>query len=331
MSEAKEQRKRPLRLLAALPFAVAGSWIAYSKLAIDHNVPLPDALPARRVVFAAKTAVNLNYYVDQQAKGRPLVLIHSVNAAASAYEMGPLFQYYRQQRPVYALDLPGFGFSDRPDRVYTPQYFAESILDFLETQVQEPADVVALSLGCEFTARAALAMPALFHSLTFISPSGFNRRNTGRATQQASMRDRSERLYNLLANPLWGSALFDLIATRRSIQFFLKQSFVGSITPGFVDYAYATAHQPGAKNASLYFVSGLLFTDEVRTRIYEKLQTPTLVIYDRDAFSRFDMLPDVLRKNASWREARIVPSMGLPQFEKLPDTAQAMESFWSDL
>ena len=39
----------------------------------------------------------------------PLLLIHSINAAASAAEVEPLFTHYRQQRPVYAIELPGFG------------------------------------------------------------------------------------------------------------------------------------------------------------------------------------------------------------------------------
>lgn len=331
MSENHENEQKNgggLKWLAGLPLAVAGSWIGYSKLFVNHNVPLPDAIPAQRVVYAAKTGVNLNYYVDRRGDGRPLVLIHSINAAASAYEMGPLFQHFRQQRPVFALDLPGFGFSDRPDRVYSPAYYAESILDFLESQVQEAADVVALSLGSEFAARAAQARPELFHSLACISPSGLNKMNSGRASQRARMNGGEDRIYNVLANPLWEQPLYDLLTTRRSIQYYLNQSFVGPTAPGIVDYAYATGHQPGAKNAPLYFLSGRLFTPDIRTRTYEKLQIPALIIYDRDPFVRFDMLPELLQRNPNWQEARVVPSLGLPQFEKLPETAEALNNFW---
>jgi pimeloyl-ACP methyl ester carboxylesterase len=102
------------------------------------------------------------------------VLIHSVNAAASAYEMRPIFEQYRGKRPIYALDLPGFGFSERSDRRYTPQLFSEAIADLLRTQVREtqPVDIVALSLGCEFAASVALAMPERVRSLALISPTG---------------------------------------------------------------------------------------------------------------------------------------------------------------
>jgi len=326
-----QAKSNPLKGLLTIPLSLASGWILYSNLLIDHEAPLPYAIPAKRVMYPAKTAVYLNYYVDKEQSGRPLVLIHSINAAASAYEMRPLFQFYRTERPVYALDLPGFGYSDRPARAYTPQYFTESILDFVESRVGEPVDVVAHSLSCEFVARAALARPELFNSLTFISPSGFNKLNSGRASQRAGMNGKSDTFYKLFAFPLWARPFFDLLATRRGIKFFLQQSFVGPIPEGFVDYAYAAAHQPGAANAPLYFVSGKLFTPDARTELYARLHTPTLVIYDRDAFSSFDTLPQLLAHNRLWHEARIVPSLGMPHFEKLPETTAAMNDFWQRL
>ena len=63
----------------------------------------------------------LSYYADRPAAAadaRPLLLVHSINAAGSAYEIRPLYEHYRRLRPVYALELPGFGFSDRRDEEY---------------------------------------------------------------------------------------------------------------------------------------------------------------------------------------------------------------------
>ncbi len=323
--------KRTSSKLLTLPLAVAGGWIGYSALGINHRVPLPDAILADKLTFLSRAGGWLNAYVDRSAAGRPLVLIHSVNAAASAYEMGPLFRHYRGQRPVYALDLPGYGQSNRLERDYTPQLFADAIAEFVETQVGEPADVAALSLGCEFTARAALARPELFHSLALISPSGLGSASSGRASQQTEARGIADGLHRGLAFPLWGRALFDLIASRRSIEFFLKKSFEGPVTPGLVDYGYATAHQPGAEHVPLRFIAGMLFTPDAAATLYEPLAVPTLALYDQDYFVGFDVLPQVLQANPRWQAVRIAPTRGLPHFEKLDETAAALDAFWQGL
>jgi pimeloyl-ACP methyl ester carboxylesterase len=308
--------------------AAAGGWILYSNFSVDHHLPLPDAIPAEREVFLSKSAGRLNYYVDRQASGRPLVLLHSINAAASAYEMGPLFAHYRNQRPVFALDWPGFGFSDRSERIYSAQLYEDALVEFLTNQVGEGADVVALSLGAEFAARAAMNHPEWFHSLVLLSPTGFNPDARASRSQMAQTSGLSNALHPLLSAGLWGRALFDLIASHSSISFFLKKSFIGAVPPGFVEYAYASAHQPGAQHAPLYFVSGKLFTSQVRSLVYEKIKTPTLVIHDRDAYSRFGALQDLLLKNPAWQAVRLVPSAGMPHFERTADTVEVLDSFW---
>ena len=278
--------------------------------------------------FFSKTAGRLSYYVDRSAGGRPVVFIHSINAAGSSYELKPLFDYFRGKRPLYALDLPGFGLSERSGRVYSPRLYEDAIVDFLSSQVGGAADIVALSLGCEFAARAALARPDLVHSITMISPSGFSSPgNEGRSSQQINP-STGEMLHQVFAFPLWGRALYDLIATRRSIEYFLKQSFVGEVDSGLKDYAYLTSHQPGAQHAPLYFISGKLFTPDIRGEVYEQLSLPVLVIYDCDAFVQFDTLPMMLSQHSNWRSARITPTLGLPQFERLTDTARALNFFW---
>ncbi|MGE5138605.1 MAG: alpha/beta fold hydrolase [Rudaea sp.] len=309
-----------LRTVTTMPLALAGGWIAYSNLGIDHAVPLQKAIDADQETFAGRTGGGLAYYADTRAGGRPLVLIHSVNAAASSFEMRPLFDHFRSTRPVYALDLPGFGFSERSDREYSPRVFQDAINDFLETRVKQAADVVALSLGCEFAARAALARPEQFQSLALISPSGFGESADGVAS--------GDTIYQALSFPLWGRPLYDLIATRPSIQYFLSQSFEGPVDPAMIDYAYATSHQPGAQYAPLYFVSGRLFTPGVRTRVYDALSLPVMVLFDRDAFVSFALLPEFIAAHRNWESKRIYPTRGLPHFERLGEVAENLGRFW---
>jgi pimeloyl-ACP methyl ester carboxylesterase len=306
----------------------SGGWIAYSHFLLNHQRPLPKAIPAEQITIRFAPTGPLSAYFDRQGDGRPLLLIHSINAAASAYEMRPLFQHYRGQRPTLALDLPGYGFSARPKFDYTPEVFVKAILAALQYFDGEPADVVALSLGSEFAAAALLQRPNAFRSLALISPTGFNRRSTGRGSQIAGQKGYDGWLYDLFTVPLWARPFYDVLTTRRSIEYFLQKSFVGAIPPGFVDYAYATSHQPGAEHAPLAFVTGRLFTPGAAQRLYANVTKPTLVLHDRDAFVSFDLLPELLGQNPAWHAERIAPTLGLPHFERLAETTQALDRFW---
>jgi len=305
----------------------------YSYFAVDHEIDLPPAVDAERRTFASREAGVLSYYVDRSAKGRPLVLIHSINAAGSPRELRPIFDHYRGQRPVYALDLPGFGYSDRTDRPYAPALYRDAILALLQTQVKEdgPVDLVALSLGSEFAASAALTQPELVRSVTMISPSGFTSRESKPAVQQASGQSISDWVLGLFRVRMWSQAFYDLLVTRPSIRFFLRMNFEGQVNEELVDYAYATSHRPGARFAPLHFVSGKLFTPNVREAVYESLTQPALVIYDYDPNVSFDELPGVLKRCSNWHASRIVPTRGLPHWEKPSETFAALDSFWGSL
>ncbi len=313
------------QVLLGILTGLTGFWILYSKLAIEHNAQLPPAVDAPQRLVPTRGG-KINYYANETAGGRPLVLVHSVNTAASAFEMKPLFDFYCGKRPVYLVDLPGFGFSARDKRTYSPQLFANSLFDFLDQALDEPADVVALSLSCEFVARTAHMAPSVIHSIAMLSPTGFVFKM--REIPAETLRN-AKRRHSVMAFPLWRRALHDLMATRASIHWFLKRSFVGDPASELEEYDYATSHQPGADHVPLYFVSGMLFTPDVRTVLYERLEMPVLALYDVDGYMRFDSLAQHITKNANWHEHRIAPTLGLPHWEALAETTAALDEFWA--
>ena len=68
---------------------------------------LPNALTGQRIALSSPVGP-LSYYRDGEPDAAPLLLVHSINAAGSAYEMKPVYDHFRSQRAVYAIDLPGF-------------------------------------------------------------------------------------------------------------------------------------------------------------------------------------------------------------------------------
>jgi pimeloyl-ACP methyl ester carboxylesterase len=206
----------------------------------------------------------------------PLLLIHSVNAAASAYEIKPLYEHYRQSRSVYALELPGFGHSERGKREYTVRMMTDAILlvvqEIQHVHGRVPIDALAVSLSSEFLARAATEMPLSFRSVALVSPTGFRSQD-----KTANGRHGTRGMPALRAFfefPLWSEAFFRLLTTRAIIRYFLRKTWGSpAIDEGLADYDYLTTHQPGAQHAPYYFVSGFLFSRDI-LRVYQLLALP---------------------------------------------------------
>lgn len=314
------QKRFSLLLPAAL--LLAGLALAQATSPAQASTPLRPALSGERRFLKLPGFGQVAYYADSRGGGRPLILTHSVNAAASAYEMKPLWDAYAGTRPLYALEWPGFGSSDRPDERYTPELMAQA-LRALVAELGTAVDVVSLSLGSEFAARAALDEERI-RSLALISPSGLGEPRG--SSQEATARDRGERLYRTL-NAV-GTPLYALLRTRPSIHYFLSRSFRGPVNPGLIEYSLETSHQPGAKYAPLAFISGLLFTPDAYRMLYSRLRIPTVVLYDKDAFVSFEQLPMFVQQPGR-SAVRIPGTDGLPQFEKLPEVRAALDAFWS--
>jgi pimeloyl-ACP methyl ester carboxylesterase len=310
------QRLAPVRKVADLLDA-----------ALEQGASLQPALDARRHRISTSDAGVLSYYEDKSASGRPLVLLHGVHAAASSYEMKPLFDYFRSERPVYALDLPGFGFSERAARAYSPATYVHAIEHLLRNVSSHgPVDVIALSLSSEYLAKEALEMPELVRSLVLISPTGFAS-DSERGWLEKLSRQRARLLPTELVNSLPSRLLYELIVSKPSIRYFLRKSFQGEVDAGMLRYAHLTSHQPGAHHAPMSFLSGALFPRGEASNIYAHVRVPALVLYDQDNYTGFSALPAFAEAHHNYRLQRVTPTRGLPHFDAPEQTIEAIRLF----
>jgi len=234
---------------------------------------LPAAVSGDRHEFASP-AGRLSFYVA--GSGAPLLLVHSVNAAASAAEIRPLHEHYRATRTVFSLDLPGYGFSDRSDRDYTPRLMTDALHAVVE-QIRMrcrngPVDALACSLSCEFLARAAVEQPAAFRSLALVSPTGFSGTRPRRGAPGTTRAN--PWLLAALRGPGWGGALFRALTRPGVIRYFLRRTWGSrAIDEELWHYDVLTTRCPGAEHAPLHFLSGSLFSADI-SNIYEQLALP---------------------------------------------------------
>lgn len=287
----------------------------------DLQPALPPALRAERFTFDG-----ISCYAA--GKGPPLLLVHSVNAAASAAEMRPIFERYTATRTVFAIDLPGYGFSERSDRPYTPRLMTDA-LHAVARQIRlrcgdAPVDAAALSLGCEFLARAAVEQPSRWGRLALVSPTGLDGRTARRAPREGTRF--SAAMHAFLSMPLWANALFGALARPSVIRYFLERTW-GSKDIDEASWAYAvkTAHQPGARFAPFHFISGGLFSTDIQ-QIYAELTQPVWMCHGMHGdFTDYQGM-SMLRALDHWQVTEF-DSGALPYFEEPGEFFAEFSSF----
>ncbi|MCB8745676.1 alpha/beta hydrolase [Rhodoferax sp. U2-2l] len=277
------------------------------------NTPLPQALDGALSTLPHDGG---QLAVYSGGTGAPLLLVHSINAVASAAEVWPLFEHYRTSRSVAALDLPGYGLSTRANRPYTVRVMTDAIVKAARwLQAKHggaPVDAVAVSLSCEFLARAAVENPGLFKSLTLVSPTGFR---GGQVLQEAPGQTRyMPGLDKFLRGPGWGGFLFRQLTRPGVIRYFLEKTW-GAKTIDETLWAYncLSARQPNAECAPLAFLSGILFSADIHT-IYRQVTLPTLVVHGvRGDFTDYKML-SIVSGQPNW-QVQVLPTGAMPYFE----------------
>ena len=291
---------------------------------------LPAAVSGQRHEIGSPVG-RLTYYAagpDTQGSASPLLLVHSINAAGSAYEIKPLYEHYRQYRTVYALELPGFGHSERGKREYSVRVMTDAIL-LCVTEIQNvhgrgPIDALAVSLSSEFLARAVSEMPLKFRTAALVSPTGFRSRD-----KAAKWRDGTRGMPGLRAFfefPLWSEAFFRLLTSRASIRYFLRKTW-GSpeIDEGLAEYDYLTTHQPGAQHAPYAFVSGYLFSQDA-LRIYQSLTLPVWMSHGvRGDFVDYSN-KSVVEGRANWT-IEVFQTGAMPHFEAKEAFIRSYDAF----
>jgi pimeloyl-ACP methyl ester carboxylesterase len=280
---------------------------------------LPPALPGVRGELQSALIGTLSWYQQSppgNAGAVPLLLVHSINAAACAYEMKPLYEHYARTRPVYALDLPGFGLSSRERRFYDPRLMTDALLALvarIRHDTGAPAiDALALSLSGEYLARAAVEAPAALRSIALVSPTGFNARRLRDGPAGSTLGRRG--VLRFLTRPAVGARLYRLLTRRGVIRYFLRRTW-GSrqIDAGLLDYDWASARMPGAEHAPLHFLSGFLFSGDSGS-LYRALRQPVWVAHGvRGDFTNYRGL-QLLAGQPNWR-VEVFPTGALPYFE----------------
>ena len=219
-------------------------------------------------------------YQKQGDHGIPVILIHGFGAGTF---------HWRKNIPdlaataqVYAIDLLGFGKSDKPspniEASYTFETWGQQILDFCRDVIGGPALLVGNSIGCIVAMQAAVDGPEWVKGVALLNCSLRLLHDRKRATQPF-YKQFAPLLQNVLQYKPIGNWFFNQIAQPKTVKKVLLQAYKRSesVTDELVNYLLEPAQDPKAADVFLAFTAysqGTLPED-----LFPRLQCPAIVLW----------------------------------------------------
>ncbi|MBO1004881.1 alpha/beta fold hydrolase [Pseudogracilibacillus auburnensis] len=115
-----------------------------------------------------------NIYVSIKGEGPPIVLIHGT--ASYHFCWRNIVATLSENYSVYALDLLGYGESDKPvNACYSKEAHAQRVIEVLRKLNLSSVHLIGHSMGGEVSVHVALKAPELVEDLTLIAPDGFRK------------------------------------------------------------------------------------------------------------------------------------------------------------
>jgi pimeloyl-ACP methyl ester carboxylesterase len=240
---------------------------------------LPDAISpaifATRIFYTSRGQV----VYHESGQGGPLVFLHGVYVGASSYEWSKVYPHFAGTHQVLAVDLLGFGESERPDVPLSAIDHVQALVEFVRAKSGgERTSIVASGLGAGFATILAAQHPELVRRLILLMPVG--RVEFGRLSLP--------KRYGLFSRvPLVNRAFYRrYLSTRIQIRAWLKKfgfADPGKITEETIEVLTNCAQQFGADRAIFQWMLGR-FDLDLEKRLAE-LSQPVTLIWGENAVS----------------------------------------------
>jgi pimeloyl-ACP methyl ester carboxylesterase len=248
--------------------------------------------------------------VEKNPNGAETVLlVHGYGASSASY--APVLAALAEKFHVLAVDLPGFGKSDRRRGDYSPEALADVVVKILDEKGVQRAHVVGHSWGCSVVLAFALRHPDRLDRLAVISAWIYDEQLLG-LMRWAKVRGLGELLYALFYR--------SNISERLYLNFYdpslVKQEVVEEVERQMA--------KPGAVAAALAAARGMNFHEDD----YKKIQAPTLILWGReDRVARLPFGERLARELPNARLSVIGRCGHIPMWECTGETMLALRAF----
>jgi pimeloyl-ACP methyl ester carboxylesterase len=132
---------------------------------------LPDAISpaifATRLMYTSRGQV----VYHESGQGSPLLFLHGIYVGASSYEWAKVYPHFAASQQVLAVDLLGFGESERPDVALSAADHVQVLTELMRAKFGgDRASIVASGMSAGFAAILAAQHPELVERLFLFMP-----------------------------------------------------------------------------------------------------------------------------------------------------------------
>ena len=235
-------------------------------------------------------------YAEGPPGGSPLLMLHGITLRWQNFLS--VLTLFSLRYHTYALDLRGHGHSSRATDAYRIEHYAEDVVQFLRTQVPEPAVLMGHSLGAEISIRVAAAAPELTRAVILEEP-GLYFFPEGRFPQH-SLYQILTTLYTLLSR---APSKAEIIAT-------LQTLLPEGDEVGFLDWA-TSLHQLDPDTIA-HLLDGRIFAQSHVDELLPKIMAPVLLIQGNQELESILVQADVERARSLLTHCRVIrrPDIG---------------------
>jgi pimeloyl-ACP methyl ester carboxylesterase len=189
---------------AAVPAVLTGTLALFNK-AIYINANRNSEISYNNETYCWKYG-NVNY--EKSGSGRPLILIHSLYAGSSLAEWKKSAKILSKFYTVYNIDLPGYGYSEKPKMSYAAFTYAAFLNDFAQDVIKKPVFMIAAN-GSATSAVMSAKNYETIEKLMVVSPKIY---------ETAIIKRINKLKRSLIELPVFGTAFYNLKTTRFALK-----------------------------------------------------------------------------------------------------------------
>ena len=264
---------------------------------------------------------NISY--TKVGQGTPLLLLHDLTPGSSSFEFSKLQSELSATYETYALNLLGYGSSEKPELTYTNYLYVQLITDFIKNVIKRPTIVIASGMTISAVFMADYAGNAMITRVIGINPPDLSF-----LSQVPSLSTRLQK--KLIELPIIGTFLYNKATSRNAFEKAFKSEYFYNpynVEDTFISAYFRAAHIPNYHSRITYasFLGRHLNVNI--SHALRAMKDPVCLITGEHQDGEAEIVKAYLQYNPSFQLASIPVTRKLPHLERPDATADCIRTF----